>query len=148
MHKHLLIPLVLSLGMSSAMADGSASGNCSALTTRGSWVYTCEGSLPAPMQTPTRILGRCTASKSGLFTCAGTVNLGGQILSQGLQGQSATLPNCTGTVSYAQSLNGGYAGQLDISYVVSQSGDAIDGLPTNSGGVLSCRLRRIDKAGD
>jgi hypothetical protein len=117
---------------------------CGADTTRGRWVYTCEGTLPVPEQTATRILGRCSADKSGFFDCSGTVNLGGGIVPQTLQGQAQTLPSCRGTISYAQTLGGAPAGQLDIEYVVSEGGKAIDGLPVNSGGVLSCRLRRID----
>jgi hypothetical protein len=107
-------------------------------------MYTCEGTLPTPAQTATRILGSCTASKTGYFNCSGTVNLGGQILSQGLQGQATTLPNCTGTISYTQTVAGYPAPNLDINYVVTESGGAINGLPTNSGGVLSCSLKRIE----
>lgn len=76
------------------------------------------------------------------------MNLGGQIVSQTLQGQANTLPNCTGTISYAQALGGQYIGQLDIQYVLSDGGDAISGLPVNSGGVLSCSLKRISKGND
>jgi hypothetical protein len=124
------------------LADPPA--GCGPQTTKGAWVYTCEGTLPAPAQTAARILGRCSASASGYFDCKGTVNLGGLIVAQALQGQAVTLPNCTGTISYAQSLGGSYVGQLDIQYVVSDGGAAIDGLPVNSGGVLSCSLKRID----
>lgn len=120
-------------------------GTCNAATTTGAWVYTCEGTLPAPTQTNTRILGNCTASRTGYFSCTGTVNLGGQILSQGLNGQATTLQNCTGTISYAQTVGGYPAPNLDITYVVSQVGGVINGLPTNSGGVLACTLKRIDK---
>lgn len=148
MNKRLLISVGLCALMSPSLADGGPRAGCSALTTRGTWVYTCEGTLPAPAQTATRILGRCSASRAGYFNCLGTVNLGGQIVSQGLQGQAVTLPNCTGTISYAQSLNNTYVNQLDINFVVSEGGDTIDGLPTNSGGVLSCKLKRIDKDSD
>ena len=148
MTQRLLISLGLCAALSPAFADGGPRASCNAQTTRGSWMYTCEGTLPAPAQTATRILGRCSATRAGYFSCLGTVNLGGQIVSQGLQGQATTLPNCTGTISYAQTLNNVYAGQLDINYVVSAGGDAIDGLPTNSGGVLSCSLKRIDRDAD
>lgn len=128
-------------------AQAHAQRPCGPETTKGRWVYTCEGTLPAPAQTATRILGSCTASKSGFFSCEGTVNLGGGILPQGLQGQAQTLPSCKGTISYAQTIGGNYVGQLDIEYVVSEGGDAISGLPVNSGGVLACSLRRIDRGG-
>jgi hypothetical protein len=129
-------------------APDPAARPCTAATTKGSWVYTCEGTLPAPAQTNTRILGSCTASKTGYFSCTGTVNLGGLILSQGLNGQATTLPNCTGTISYTQTVGGSPAPNLDINYVVSEAGGAISGLPTNAGGVLSCSLKRIDKSDD
>lgn len=148
MNKRLLFSLGLCALVSSSFADNGPRAACSAQTTRGSWMYSCEGTLPAPGQTATRILGRCSATRGGYFTCLGTVNLGGQIVSQGLQGQAVTLPNCTGTISYAQTLNNAYVNQLDINYVVSDAGNAIDGLPTNSGGVLSCTLKRIDKDAD
>jgi hypothetical protein len=143
-----LHPMILrSLAMACLGATAvpvSAGAPCAAHTTRGTWMYTCEGTLPAPAQTATRILGSCTASKTGYFNCSGTVNLGGQILSQGLQGQATTLPNCTGTISYSQTVAGFPAPNLDINYVVTEGGGAINGLPTNSGGVLSCSLKRIE----
>jgi hypothetical protein len=149
MKKHLIASLGLFAAVSSAMAGPPGSPpQCNAQTTKGNWVYTCEGTLPAPTQTNTRILGNCSASKSGYFSCQGTVNLGGLILSQGLNGQAYTLPNCTGMISYTQTVGGGPAPALDINYVVSEGGDVINGLPTNSGGVLSCRLKRIDKGSD
>jgi hypothetical protein len=117
---------------------------CTAELTKGRWMYSCEGTLPAPEQTNTRILGFCEAKPNGHFSCNGTANLGGNILSQGLEGLALTERSCRGTISYAQTINGVYVGQLDIQYVVSEGGKAIDGLPVNSGGVLACKLRRID----
>jgi hypothetical protein len=141
--------LLLALaGLATAAHSTHASRPCAADTTRGNWVYTCEGTLPGPpagAQTDTRILGTCTASRTGVFTCTGTVNLGGLILPQGLQGQAVTQPSCRGTISYTQTIGGAPAPNLDIEYVVSEGGDVINGLPTSSGGVLSCSLRRIDK---
>jgi hypothetical protein len=142
--RHLTLQGLALACLGAAGVPASAAAPCAAHTTRGTWMYTCEGTLPAPTQTATRILGNCTASKTGYFTCTGTVNLGGQILSQGLQGQATTLPNCTGTISYMQTVAGYPAPNLDINYVVTEGGSAINGLPTNSGGVLSCSLKRIE----
>lgn len=125
-----------------------AAPRCDQDTTQGTWVYTCEGTLPTPNQTETRILGRCSANRTGYFTCAGNANVGGQIVAQALQGQANSNANCTGRIVYAQTLGGAPAGTLDIQYVISEKGDAIDGLPTNSGGVLSCRLKRIGNGSD
>jgi hypothetical protein len=63
-------------------------------------------------------------------------------------GQANNQANCTGDISYVQTLGGAPAGTLEINYVVSRGGDAISGLPTNSNGVLSCSLRRIGKGSD
>ena len=54
----------------------------------------------------------------------------------------------TGNISYEQSLGGQPAGQLNIKYVVFDQGDVIQGLPTNSGGVLACSLKRINLSED
>ena len=144
MHNQIGAALLLGLCASSSFA----SQRCDAETTQGTWVYTCEGTLPAPAQTNTRLLGRCTANRFGYFSCEGNANLGSQILSQTLQGQAHTNANCTGRILYSQTINGAPAAPLDILYVVSERGDAISGLPTNSGGVLSCRLARISGSSD
>lgn len=139
---------LVALATLAAASAAHAAPQCTQQTTRGTWMYTCEGTLPAPSPTPTRILGTCTGSPSGYFTCAGSVNLGGQIIAQGLIGQAINLPNCTGTISYAQTLGGAPAGTLDIQYVISEGGGAINGLPVNSGGVLACVLKRISIMSD
>jgi hypothetical protein len=77
--------LIAVLGL--AALPAVAQQQCSPLTTRGFWVHTCDGYLtpppPAPAELlPSRILGTCTASKTALWDCTGTVNLGGQILDQ------------------------------------------------------------------
>jgi hypothetical protein len=46
---------------------------------------------------------------------------------------------------YDQKINGAPVGQLEINYVILDNGDAIWGLPLNSGGVLACVLQRKDK---
>jgi hypothetical protein len=145
MTKHALFMLSLAAMASSAWATTP----CDQKLTRGSWMYTCEGTLPGPAgPTATRMLGTCSASRSAYWTCSGTVNLGGAILPQELVGQATNHPNCTGTISYAHTLGGQSAGVLEINYVIFRSGNAISGLPVNSGGVLSCSLRRIGNAND
>lgn len=143
-----LAPAALLLAAAVLAAPAHASRSCSADTTQGRWMYACEGTLPGPpagAQTATRILGACSASRTGVFTCEGTANLGGLILSQGLVGQALTQASCRGTISYTQTIGGAPAPNLDIEYVISERGERIDGLPVNSGGVLACVLRRIDK---
>jgi hypothetical protein len=142
MHKQLLVALILCAGASSALAAPA----CNQQTTRGSWVATCEGTITPPggVATPTRLLGTCDASKSGYWTCTGNVSFGAGPIPQTLQGQAYPNADCTGFISYTQTLGGNPAGTLDIDYVVSEGGTKIDGLPINQGALLSCSLKRID----
>ena len=120
---------------------------CDAKTTTGQWVFKCEGELPTPAPTQLRSLGTCDASRYGYFRCTGTANLGGTIIPQSLQGQANNHGDCTGTIRYEQILGGQPGPPLDITYVIHDNGDEIWGLPLNSGGVMSCRLRRMSKTG-
>ena len=128
-----------------------AGGQCNPQTTRGTWQYTCDGYLvpppPAPAAlVPSRILGTCTASKTAYWSCDGTVNLGGTILQQGLNGQATNNDDCTGTITYTQTIFGQPAPDLQIQYVISDSGDTIKGLPVSPNQVLSCLLNRTSNS--
>lgn len=123
-----------------------AEPSCRAKTTRGFWAATCDGYLAlgpgAPLQ-PTRILGTCNATATEFWTCEASVNVAGQVFPQALQGQANTEPNCTGTITYTQTISGQPAPDLNIRYVVLDNGDSIKGLPIDPGQVLSCVLNRI-----
>jgi hypothetical protein len=128
-----------------------AGPQCTPKTTRGTWEYTCEGFLAPTQGAPlaaSRLLGTCTASESGYFDCLGSFNIGGFVGQQvqTLRGQANTNEDCTGTISYQQTVFGQMAPNLDIQYVVWDDGDRISGLPVNSGGVLSCSLHRMSKS--
>jgi hypothetical protein len=135
MRTSLFVLAILVCGASSVLAGQ----DCTQQTTRGYWGFTCEGELGAPA----RILGTCTASRTGVWDCTGTANIGGSIIAQELHGQANNNADCTGTIIYDQILDGQPAGTLEINYVIFDKGDVIKGLPTNSGGVLSCSLQRI-----
>src|SRR5690349_14974121 len=92
----------------------AAAPQCTQQTTRGFWVYTCEGELPLPNATPVRLLGTCDSSRDAYWTCEGSANLGGLVLPQALQGQADNHANCTGTITYANTVGGQPAGTLDI----------------------------------
>jgi hypothetical protein len=143
MKMSLFIVAVLGCGASLAIA----APQCTQQTTRGYWGFTCEGELPAGGAS-LRSLGTCTASRTAFWDCTATVNLGGQIVSQELHGQAHNNADCTGNITYEQTLGGQPAGQLQINYVIFDQGDAIKGLPTNSGGVLACSLKRIKLSED
>jgi hypothetical protein len=119
---------------------------CNAATTRGFYGFTCDGYL-APAAGVSlqfaRSLGTCSADRHGVFTCEATVNVAGQPLVQGLTGQSVTNADCTGTITYQQTIFGQPVPDLHIRYFVLDDGDTIKGLPLDSGQVLSCVLKRI-----
>jgi hypothetical protein len=119
---------------------------CDALTTRGFYGFTCDGYLapvPGTSLQPARSLGTCNADRSGIFTCEATVNVAGQPLQQALRGQAVTNADCTGTITYQQTISGHPVPDLHIRYFVLNDGDTIKGLPLDSGQVLSCTLKRI-----
>jgi hypothetical protein len=120
---------------------------CSTPVTRGTYVVICSGYLSpsanAPL-VPAKILGTATADDNGAFKGNTTVSLGGMaVLTQTVSGTEKLNPDCTGSITYAQTINGQPGPPLDITFVVSQHGDRIDGLATDPGTVLSCTLTRL-----
>jgi hypothetical protein len=98
---------------------------------------------------PARILGTATADDNGTFTGGGTISLGGPAtLTQALTGTERLNRDCTGTITYTQTINGQPAPPLDITFIVSEHGDRINGLPAVPGAVLSCRLKRLSNPKD
>jgi hypothetical protein len=144
MRKSLVLIAALALNATPALADPA----CTAQTTRGFWGWTCDGYLaPAPGAplVPTRIMGTCNASRTAYWDCEGSVNLGGQVLPQTLKGQAVVNGDCTGTITYAQTIFGQPVPDLHIRYYITDQGDGIKGLPTDPNQVLSCVLNRLDK---
>ena len=117
MKKHLFVFAFLGFAALPALAGQQ----CSPHTTRGFWVAACDGYLApapgAPLQ-PTRLLATCTSSRTAFWDCEGTVNVGGQILPQVLHGQANNNPDCTGTITYTQTIFGQPAPDLNIRYVI------------------------------
>lgn len=120
---------------------------CSARTTVGRYLVLCEGFLsPAPNSplVPARELATVSADASGTFKSAnGILTLGGTVVHSAVIGTGVTKPDCTGTITYQQTINGQAAPDLHIAYVVSKNGDAIDGIVVDPGSVFSCHLTRF-----
>ncbi len=135
MRTSLIVLLATALSTTAAIA----APECKQQTTRGHWMYTCEGDLGAPA----RALGTCAASPTAFWQCSGRVNVGGGIHQQTFVGQAHNNEDCTGTITYTTTFDGQPSGLLDIEYVIYEHGSAIKGLPLNSGGVLACSLNRI-----
>lgn len=128
------------------LASGLEAQVCSTTTTIGRYLVECSGYLtPGPNAplVPAKILGTATADNTGTFNGSATASIGGQIVPQTVMGTEQVHRDCTGVITYAQSLGGQPGPPLDITFVVSQQGNRIDGLVTDAGAVLSCVLTRI-----
>jgi hypothetical protein len=119
---------------------------CSAQTTRGTYTVICDGYLTPAANAPltqAKVLGTAIIDDSGAITGKATVSVGGTILTQTVAGTEIVNSDCTGNVSYATTLNGQPGPPLDITFVISDGGATIDGLSSDPGTVLSCKLKRI-----
>jgi hypothetical protein len=121
---------------------------CTSRTTFGKYLVRCDGYLslgPGAPQVPAKTLSTATADRNGHFTGSGTVSLGGAIVTQTVSGTAAVNPDCTGTITYAQTINGQPGPPIDITFVISEGGDKIDGLVTDPGSTYACSLSRVSK---
>ena len=137
-----LIVAVLSCGTSFAIA----APQCTQQTTRGNWGFTCEGELPAGGAS-LRSLGTCTASLSvtaNKKTVSGTREAIVVVYEGAVDARIGTFRLQADKLSVFDGRN------LIVAdgNVVFDQGDVIKGLPTNSGGVLACSLKRINLSED
>jgi hypothetical protein len=119
---------------------------CSNRITSGKYVVVCDGFITLAPNTsllPAKGLAVATADRDGNWSGGGTISVGGQVLQQSVAGSARLLQDCTGTITYQQTINGEPAPPLDLTFVVSERGDVIDGLVTDAGTVFSCRLKRM-----
>ena len=121
---------------------------CSTGTTAGRYLVRCDGYLtpgPGAPQVPAKTLATATAYRNGTFTGSGTVSLGGAIVTQTVSGTEQINPDCTGTITYSQTINSQPGPPINFTFVVSQNGDRIDGLVTDPGATFACKLTRISR---
>ena len=120
---------------------------CSARTTVGRYVVVCEGFLsPSPNSplVPAKELATVVGDSSGTFKSTdGILTLGGLILHSTAIGTGLTKPDCTGTITYQQTVNGQPGPDLHIQYVISKNGDVLDGIDLDPGTAFACHLTRI-----
>jgi hypothetical protein len=125
----------------------AAEQHCSTNTTIGRYVVVCDGYLtPAPNSplVPAKELATVTADAEFTFKSTdGILTLGGAVLHGEATGTGVLRPNCTGTITYSQTINGRAAPDIHFSFVISKGGDVIDGISIDPGAVYSCHLTRI-----
>jgi hypothetical protein len=118
-------------------------------STAGRYIVVCNGYLsPGPNAPllPAKLLGTVTADNGGTFTGSSTVMIGGgPPHTQTVTGTEQLNPDGIGTITYDQKIDNQQGPPLDITFIVSEKGDRIDGLATDPGTVLSCELHRTPK---
>ena len=137
--------LLLLCGTGSKLA---AADYCSPSTTVGKYIVVCDGYLtPVPNAplTPAKVLSVGSSNFAGEINATGTVNIGGVIVTQQMTGTEKVNSDCTGSVTYNQTINGQQAGSISFTFVVSENGNRIDGLSTDPGSALSCVLTRTSR---
>jgi hypothetical protein len=115
----------------------------------GYWEATCDGYLTPPPPAPQGIAtpGHLYEQQDGLLELSRYREpRRDEILEQALDGQANNNADCTGTITYTQTIFGQPAPDLNIRYVIWDQGDRISGLPVDAGSVLSCSLHRITKS--
>ena len=140
----------LFLSAARARSNGSPQDHhFTAESTAGRYIVVCNGYLsPGPNAPllPAKLLGNVTADDSGTFTGSSTVMIGGgPPHTQTVTGTEQLNPDGTGTITYDQRIDNRQGPPLDITFIVSEKGDRIDGLATDLGTVFSCELRRTSK---
>jgi hypothetical protein len=93
---------------------------------------------------PAKLLSVVTADANGNYKGTGTIVVGGQFFTQQVFGTQQLNEDCTGTITYKQTLNGQPAPDISFTFVVSDHGNRIDGLSLDPGSVFSAVLRRLD----
>jgi|SRR6267143_3809308 len=118
-------------------------------STAGRYIVVCNGYLsPGPNAPllPAKLLGTVTANSGGTFTGSSTVMIdGGPPHTQTVTGTEQLNPDGTGFISYDQKIDNQQGPPLDITFIVSEKGDRIDGLATDPGTVFSCELYRTSR---
>jgi hypothetical protein len=144
---HLSMTLV-AVFASNFMAN--AQEKCSVAANVGTYAVKCNGYLTprpnAPM-VPATGLSKAVADKDGNWSGSGTLSLGGAIVTQNVQSVRPAMvnPDCTGSLTYSQTINGQPAPDIHFNFIVEKNSDVIDGIGTDPGSVFSCTLTRISK---
>ena len=129
----------------------SAQQKCTNAGIAGTWVVKCSGYLtPAPdaPMVPATLLSKAVADKEGKWSSSGgTLSLGGTIVTQDVEsvGPAQTNPDCTGSITYSQRINGQPGPNIHFNYIVGKHNNTIDGIGTDPGSVFSCTLTRVSE---
>lgn len=121
---------------------------CSNKTTEGRYVVVGDGYLspgPNAALVPAKLLGTVTVDANGVYSGTGSISIGGQIFVEKVVGTQQLNADCTGSISYKQTIDGQPTPNINFVFVVSEHGDRIDGFSVDPGSVFSAVLRRLEK---
>jgi len=128
-----------------------AQDRCSSAGVAGTYAVTCHGFLtpgPSAPMLPAALLARAVADKDGNWTgTAGTLSIGGSIVTLTVQsvGPAQVNPDCTGTITYAQTIDGQPGPNSHFNFIVEKNSEIIDGISSDPGTAFSCTLTRQNK---
>jgi hypothetical protein len=121
---------------------------CSNKTTEGRYMVIGDGYLstgPNMPLVPAKLLSTVTADANGMYSGTGTITIGGQVFVEEVVGTQQLNSDCTGFISYKQTINGQPTPNINFIFVVSEHGNRIDGLSVDPGAVFSGVLRRLER---
>jgi len=131
--------------VSMAPAWGQA---CTPQTIRGTYSVTCSGYLSPAAGAPqvnASMIGIVKSDSQGNFSGVAKVSLAGQMVDQTVTGVAVVNNDCTGTISYAQKINGQPAPPLNVAFHILDDGKEIRGMAMDAGTTLICNLRLMSR---
>jgi len=137
---------VILLGL--AAAAGAWGQTCSSATIRGTYGLLCTGYVtPAPNapQVTFSAIGTVTGTWGANFSGNAKVSIGGAILNQTVTGNAAVNGDCTGTISYSQTINGQPGPPINLTFQILDEGKEIRGMSTDAGSTMTCSLRLMSR---
>lgn len=129
-----------------AMGPALYGQSCANYMLRGIHGVACSGWMsmaPGQPQVPFTALGTTVTDSSGAVTGTSMISIGGASFTQTVKGQATTNDDCTGTITYKQTINGQPVPDTKIFFVVYDSGKSIQGTSVDPGATILCTVKRL-----
>jgi hypothetical protein len=139
---------VVAVMLTTFVAASGWGQTCSDQNMRGMYSVVCSGFtslVPNGPQAPFSALGTANADSNGFWTGTTKASIGGVIVEQSVSGTARTNPDCTGSITYEQKINGQPAGQIHDNYNVLKEGKEIRGMSVDPGSNILCNLRLMSR---
>jgi hypothetical protein len=145
--KTLIILFLLSVLLAPAWAQNTAA--CTPATIRGVYSVSCSGWISpaagAP-QVPATMSGIGKGDWTGTVVSSGVkLSLGGGQLDTAARGTSVVNSDCTGTITYQQTIAGQPGPPLNIVFHILDDGNEMRGMVVDQGATMVCNLRLMNR---